>query len=136
MKRTLYRAADSSEIGAECGRFCLAERQETAAAYHVAHAGLGGASLYQFDVEIPEDRFLDLGDSIPEAMERLAEFAPALLDDCSECSWPYQVLFGCNGWERLAEMGIEWVRFPDEFPVNAITTAYIGAPAIAGVEIA
>ena len=128
---TYYRASDYASIGAECGRHCLAVSRADAESY-LGDGGLGGKTLWRIELEFAEGELLDLGDSIPEAMERLH----TAVADCgvdvtaihwAAYNWPYEILFSCHTcWEELRAAGFRAVRFPDEYPAGCITVAYLG----------
>ena len=131
MMATYYRASDCATIGGECCRHCVAESREHAEAY-LGDGGLGGGALWAIDFDFAENELLDLGDSIPEAMERLhAALASIGVDieaiDWAAHNWPYEILFSCHAyWEELRAAGYRAVRYPDEYPAGCITTAYLG----------
>lgn len=127
---TYYRASDYSTIGRDCGRHSLTDNREHAEAY-LGDGGLGGERLWQVDLQFG-DELLDLGDSVPEAMERLRETLERLGVDVTsirwaEYSWPYELLFSSQSyWEEIAAAGYKAIRFPDEYPEGMIAVAYIG----------
>lgn len=128
---TYYRASDYATIGRDCARHSLTEDRQHAEAY-LGDGGLGGERLWKIDLEFAEDECLDLGDSIPEAMERLRETLEHIGVEVTSIhwaayTWPYEILFSSESyWQEIAAAGYRAIRFPDEYPVGMIAVAYIG----------
>jgi len=114
---TLYRATDD-DIIVGCASFALS--REAAEAY-LRNPGYGGRSLWRAEVEIDPETLLDLvavDDPIATIMQTTG--------------LPHPGAIGADEWvpriaDRLADVGIEWVRVAESYPTNTVTYIFVGS---------
>ena len=128
MQIKLWRAANHPFIGGDAAAFSLATKRKCAEGYLRGGGGLGGEDLFSIDVDIDPEKFLDLGTDQWEAVDRLCEFLEcngvSLSIEERRSAWPYKILD--NYRELIEEMGIWWVRYPEEYPRGCISVDYYG----------
>lgn len=113
---TIYRAANDTSM--ERGTASFAECIEVARAYQ-DNPNFGGANLYTVTVDIADGELLDLTDRTPRWLRERIEAMGGV-----ELAWAITAP-STRIYRDLMERGYRWVRFADDYPEGAITTARI-----------
>lgn len=113
----LYRAAND-DIIVGCASFSTSIE---AAKSYLDNPGYGGARLFRAEVEIDDDRVLDLIDCDDPIQSIIAQTGLAHPGAIGPDEWVPRISYD------LRNAGIEWVRVRESYPADTETWIFVGA---------